>query len=200
MDHVTSRVREADIGRAYTELSRITRRASIRARGTEEALSVVDQSLVDFVAQHQGCMAIDIARYLKLNRSTISRQLAGLLAAGLVRTVDGGSGNAKPLEVTEDGRAALDRSVRLHREALEERLVDWSDDDIALLAGLLERLGAAEESGLPMPARPAASPPGGPTSPLPAGADVSGADVAGADVAGVDEPAGAGVAAGPTPQ
>jgi DNA-binding MarR family transcriptional regulator len=154
MDHVTSRVREADIGRAYTELSRITRRASIRARGDETVLSVVDQSLVDFVAQHEGCMAIDIARYLKLNRSTISRQLSGLLAAGLVHTVDGGSGNAKPLAVTDEGRAALDRSVRLHREALEERLADWSDDDIALLAGLLERLGAAEESGLPMPGRP----------------------------------------------
>ena len=46
-------------------------------------LSVVDQSLVDFVVQHPGCMAIDIARYLRLNRSTISRQLSGLLAAGV---------------------------------------------------------------------------------------------------------------------
>ena len=43
MDHPRSDVRNADIGRAYTELSRITRRASIRARGTESVLSVVDQ-------------------------------------------------------------------------------------------------------------------------------------------------------------
>jgi DNA-binding MarR family transcriptional regulator len=146
-------IREADIGRAYTELSRITRRASVRARGTEDVLSVVDQSLVDFVVQHPGCMAIDIARYLRLNRSTISRQLSGLLAAGLVRTVDGGTGNAKPLEATEAGRRALDRSVQLHRDALVERLADWSDDDVALLAGMLERLGAADEAELPMPSR-----------------------------------------------
>jgi DNA-binding MarR family transcriptional regulator len=146
-------IREADIGRAYTELSRITRRASVRARGTEDVLSVVDQSLVDFVVQHPGCMAIDIARYLRLNRSTISRQLSGLLAAGLVRTVDGGTGNAKPLEATDAGRQALDRSVRLHRDALVERLADWSDDDVALLAGMLERLGAADEAELPMPSR-----------------------------------------------
>ncbi|MBM7475824.1 MarR family winged helix-turn-helix transcriptional regulator [Curtobacterium herbarum] len=144
-------IREADIGRAYTELSRITRRASVRARGTDEALSIVDQSLVDFVVQHPGCMAIDIARYLRLNRSTISRQLSGLLAAGLVRTVDGGSGNAKPLEATDAGRRALARSVQLHRDALVERLADWSDDDVALLAGMLERLGAADEVDLPMP-------------------------------------------------
>jgi DNA-binding MarR family transcriptional regulator len=97
-------------------------------------------------------MAIDIARYLRLNRSTISRQLSGLLATGLVRTTDGGSGNAKPLEATDAGRAALERSVQLHRDALDERLADWSDDDIALLAGLLERLGASDEAGLPMPA------------------------------------------------
>ncbi|WIE62829.1 MarR family winged helix-turn-helix transcriptional regulator [Curtobacterium sp. MCLR17_032] len=146
-------IREADIGRAYTELSRITRRASVRARGTDDVLSIVDQSLVDFVVQHPGCMAIDIARYLRLNRSTISRQLSGLLVAGLVRTVDGGSGNAKPLEATDAGRAALARSVRLHRDALVERLAEWSDDDVALLAGMLERLGAADEVDLPMPSR-----------------------------------------------
>ncbi|WP_144750482.1 MarR family winged helix-turn-helix transcriptional regulator [Curtobacterium pusillum] len=148
-------VRNSDIGRAYTELARITRRASIRARGSESILSVVDQSLVDFVVQHPGCMAIDIARYLRLNRSTISRQLSGLLAAGLIRTTDGGTGNAKPLGVTDEGRAALERSVQLHRDALDERLAGWSDDDIALLAGLLERLGAADEAGLPVPGRTA---------------------------------------------
>ncbi|MFJ3036086.1 DNA-binding transcriptional regulator, MarR family [Curtobacterium sp. 314Chir4.1] len=148
-------VRNSDIGRAYTELARITRRASIRARGSESILSVVDQSLVDFVVQHPGCMAIDIARYLRLNRSTISRQLSGLLAAGLIRTTDGGTGNAKPLGVTDEGRAALERSVQLHRDALDERLASWSDDDIALLAGLLERLGAADEAGLPVPGRTA---------------------------------------------
>lgn len=146
-------IREADIGRAYTELSRITRRASVRARGTDDVLSIVDQSLVDFVVQHPGCMAIDIARYLRLNRSTISRQLSGLLVAGLVRTVDGGSGNAKPLEATDAGRGALARSVQLHRDALVERLAEWSDDDVALLAGMLERLGAADEVDLPMPSR-----------------------------------------------
>ncbi|WP_185021713.1 MarR family winged helix-turn-helix transcriptional regulator [Curtobacterium sp. PhB130] len=151
MDHPRSDVRNADIGRAYTELSRITRRASIRARGTESVLSVVDQSLVDFIVQHEGCMAIDIARYLRLNRSTISRQLSGLLAAGLIRTTDGGTGNAKPLAATEAGCAALERSVQLHRDALDERIASWSDDDIALLAGLLERLGASDEAGLPMP-------------------------------------------------
>ena len=65
--------------------------------------------------------------------------------------------SSMPAEVgrlaTEAGCAALERSVRLHRDALEERLADWSDDDIALLAGLLERLGTADEAGLPMPAR-----------------------------------------------
>ncbi|MEJ8284584.1 MULTISPECIES: MarR family winged helix-turn-helix transcriptional regulator [Curtobacterium] len=153
MDHPSSQIRNSEIGRAYTELARITRRASIRARGSDDALSVVDQSLVDFVVQHPGCMAIDIARYLRLNRSTISRQLSGLLATGLIRTTDGGTGNAKPLEATDAGRTALERSVQLHRDALEERLASWSDDDIALLAGLLERLGASDEAGLPMPGR-----------------------------------------------
>lgn len=153
MDHPSSDVRNSEVGRAYTELARITRRASIRARGSDQALSVVDQSLVDFVVQHPGCMAIDIARYLRLNRSTISRQLSGLLATKLIETTDGGTGNAKPLVATDAGRAALERSVQLHRDALEERLSSWSDDDIALLAGLLERLGASDEAGLPMPGR-----------------------------------------------
>lgn len=142
--------RSADIARAYTELARITRRAGVRARGTETALSVVDHSLVDFVAQHPGCMAVDIARYLRLNRSTISRQLSGLLATGLVATHGGGTGNAKPLVVTDAGREVLRSTVRMHREGLEQRLADWSDDDVALLAGMLERLGKAQEPGMPV--------------------------------------------------
>lgn len=141
--------RAASVTRAYTELARITRRAAVRARGPEAALSIVDHSLVDFVARHEGCMAIDIARYLRLNRSTISRQLSGLLAAGLIEHVDGGTGNAKPLAVTPAGEAALARSVRVHRAGLEQRLASWSDDDVALLAGLLERLGAADDDTLP---------------------------------------------------
>jgi DNA-binding MarR family transcriptional regulator len=140
--------RTGAVSRVYTELARITRRAAVRARGVESTLSVVDHSLVDFVSEHPGCMAIDIARYLRLNRSTISRQLAGLIDAKLIETVTGGSGNAKPLRVTAAGRAAYERSVRLHRNGLESRLQDWSDDDIALLAGLLERLGRASEPGL----------------------------------------------------
>ncbi|WIB68587.1 MarR family winged helix-turn-helix transcriptional regulator [Curtobacterium sp. MCBD17_035] len=152
MEQGTDRLRAAEITRAYRELARITRRAAVRARGPEAALSIVDHSLVDFVAQHYGCMAIDIARYLRLNRSTISRQLSGLLAAGLIEQVDGGTGNAKPLAVTAAGEAALERSVRVHRESLEERLASWSDDDVALLAGLLERLNDAEtEDPVPVP-------------------------------------------------
>jgi DNA-binding MarR family transcriptional regulator len=155
MERTTSTIRDADVSKVYTELSRITRRAAIRARGPESSLSVVDHSLVDFILQHPGCMAIDIARYLRLNRSTISRQLSGLLAAGLVETVDGGVGNAKPLGVTDAGRDAFERSLRMHRDGLEARLADWSDDDVALLAGLLERLGVADEPGFSEPYPPA---------------------------------------------
>ncbi|WP_156364062.1 MarR family winged helix-turn-helix transcriptional regulator [Curtobacterium sp. Leaf261] len=158
MSETTDRLREADVTRAYAELSRITRRAAVRARGPEAALSIVDHSLVDFVAQHPGCMAIDIARFLRLNRSTISRQLAGLVRAGLIETTDGGSGNAKPLGVTETGRAALVRSVRVHRDSLDARLADWSDDDVALLAGLLERLGAADAADEAAPVSGEAAP------------------------------------------
>ena len=159
MERTTPTIRDADVSKVYTELSRITRRAAIRARGPESSLSVVDHSLVDFIQQHPGCMAIDIARYLRLNRSTISRQLSGLLAAGLVETVDGGVGNAKPLGVTDAGHEAFERSLRMHRNGLEARLADWSDDDVALLAGLLERLGVADEPGF-------SEPPYSPGSPL----------------------------------
>jgi DNA-binding MarR family transcriptional regulator len=143
--------RDAAVLRVYMELSRITRRAAVRARGPESLLSVVDHSLVDFVSQHPGCMAIDIARYLRLNRSTISRQLSGLIDQGYVETMPGGSGNAKPLRVTSAGQDAYLRSVRMHRGGLEARMADWSDDDVALLAGLLERLGAAHEPGFSEP-------------------------------------------------
>ena len=114
-------------------------------------LSFVEHSLVSFIAANPGCRAIDIAADFSLNRSTVSRQLTGLEAAGLVAVGAGGAGGGgddadgrgRPLAVTAKGEELLARSVDANRDALAERLAEWPTESVTRLADALTRLNTA---------------------------------------------------------
>lgn len=129
----------------YAELERVSRRAVARARHRSAPLSFVEHSLVTFIATHPGCRAVDIAADFSLNRSTVSRQLAGLVELGLVAPVDGADGarRGQVLALTPRGDELLARSVDANRAALAERLEGWRPEEVAELAASLHRLNTA---------------------------------------------------------
>lgn len=134
------------IDTVYSELETVSRRAVARARHKSAPLSFVEHSLVTFIASNPGCRATDIAADFGLNRSTVSRQLSGLVELGLVEPgpavgAEGRRGQA--LALTERGRDLLARSVDANRSALSDRLAGWTAAEVDALAAALHRLNSA---------------------------------------------------------
>jgi DNA-binding MarR family transcriptional regulator len=84
-----------------------------------------------------------LASLLRLDASTVSRQVAGLTAKGLVeRHRDPRDGRAYLLAPTEAGYAQLEAARAARCAVLGELLAGWRDDERTLLADLLGRLNA----------------------------------------------------------
>ncbi|GAA4681639.1 MarR family winged helix-turn-helix transcriptional regulator [Frondihabitans cladoniiphilus] len=137
----------------YSNLEAISRRGVARNRREAAPLTVVQHTLLMFVATTPGCRAIDVAAALRLNRSTVSRQVGDLTGLGLVRTADEPKGRGQVLELTPRGDELLATSLRANQQALAARLEGWTDDEIDVLARGLERFNAADpRSTTPDPA------------------------------------------------
>ena len=93
----------------------------------------------------------DVARRLGVDQSTASRQIKPLEDAGLLaRTADEADRRVAWLEITDQGRAVLARVHGMRRADLELVLADWSTEERADLARLLDRF---KQSMLDAPAR-----------------------------------------------
>lgn len=85
----------------------------------------------------------DLADAFRLDLSTVSRQVATLQAAGLVRRhQDPADRRAFLLATTPAGADALRRTRAHRRQRLREVLASWPETDVDLLADLLERFNA----------------------------------------------------------
>lgn len=90
----------------------------------------------------QGALRVSaLAEVVHADVSTVSRQVSTLVEHGLVeRTPDPDDGRAQVLVVTDEG-AALLTALRDGRDRwVQGLLADWSDDDVATLTHLLDRL------------------------------------------------------------
>lgn len=117
----------------------ISRRGLADARFDDTPLSVTDQSIVMAIAEQPGIRSIDIARMFRLNRSTVSRQLATLTSLGIVREVPSDSGRGRPLELTPAGTAAYRGTLATLQRIIDAHLAPWTDDEVARFAHDLER-------------------------------------------------------------
>ncbi|APU12387.1 MULTISPECIES: MarR family winged helix-turn-helix transcriptional regulator [Actinoalloteichus] len=91
-----------------------------------------------------------VAEALFLDPSTISRQVATLVKAGLVeRSADPEDGRASLLTITEQGRSVLELHRAVRRDLLDRMITDWPSGDRHELARLLTRLADTLETRLP---------------------------------------------------
>jgi DNA-binding MarR family transcriptional regulator len=91
--------------------------------------------------------ASDLVARLGLDKSTVSRQVATLVALGLVdRAADPCDGRAQVLTPSAEGSARLARIREARRARWEDDLSDWPDEDVARLAELLARLNRVGEA------------------------------------------------------
>lgn len=139
----------------------LSRHMLTRARRSESRLDGNGYLLLTRL-QVQGPMSLpQLSEAFGLDVSTLNRQTAALLRAGLVeRIADPEGGLARKFRLSEAGERDLDAERARNREGLGRVLGDWSEDDVELLAELLRRYNGAIETrdGRPWP-RPDGSEP-----------------------------------------
>jgi DNA-binding MarR family transcriptional regulator len=100
----------------------------------------------------------DLAEIKQADPSTISRQVAQLVKAGLARReADPVDGRASRLAITDTGLAACDKLQHQRLGMLSEALSHWPDERISAFADLFEQFNSSVEALLRQ--QPAATPP-----------------------------------------
>ncbi|MEU4412395.1 MarR family transcriptional regulator [Nocardia salmonicida] len=122
------------------ELTAFARRARGRAAELHPELSLVAYSILDLILERDGCLATDLAEQFLLDKSTVSRQVGALEKLGyLERAVDPDNRRNHVLRATPEGRIVAREAERRRREAFQARFADWTDADVAAMAGYLTR-------------------------------------------------------------
>ncbi|CAL9462894.1 MarR family winged helix-turn-helix transcriptional regulator [Streptomyces sp. enrichment culture] len=115
-----------------------------------------------------------LAEHLAVDMSVTSRHVAHVVEHGWVeRSPDPGDRRSRILRLTPSGREVLDDLGQRTTDLFEDRLREWSDDEVGQLVTMLARLRASFGDGrthhqppapLPVPA-PEPAPEPAPTSP-----------------------------------
>ncbi|MGY1619997.1 MarR family winged helix-turn-helix transcriptional regulator [Geodermatophilus sp. SYSU D00691] len=140
--------------RLEREIGLLLRRSrAIQARLAAELHPDLDGASYGLLALLQDAgplRASDLVNRLGLDKSTVSRQVAGLVALGLVdRAADPEDGRAQVLTPSAEGSARLARIREARRARWEADMADWPASDVATLGellGRLNRLGEAREA------------------------------------------------------
>lgn len=130
------------VERVHRGLSLFSRRVRGEAREVHPGMTYVDYSLLTIVAASPGMSSAEVAEAAHIDKSTASRQLNGLVDRGMLARETAG-GRRRPLHLTEAGMVALSDADRAQRRQIGERMRDWTPDDIATFADLLERYNSA---------------------------------------------------------
>ena len=140
---------------AFVQLEReigllLRRSRAISARLASELHPDLDGAAYGLLALLQDAgplRASDLVLRLGLDKSTVSRQVASLVALGLVdRTADPDDGRAQVLTPSAEGAARLARIREARRARWEDDLSDWPAEDVATLGALLGRLNRLGEA------------------------------------------------------
>ena len=123
--------------RSARQHERVVRAAGVPVTGASlEALRLV--------ARHGPIAVSEVARRLRVNQSTASRQLRPLEEQGLVvRSADPADARVARLSASDDGRGVLGRVREVSLNDFDVALGDWTPADRKLLAELLERFRKA---------------------------------------------------------
>ena len=144
-----------DAHQAYVRVEReigllLRRSRAISARLSRELHPDLDGAAYGLLAllQDTGPLrASDLVARLGLDKSTVSRQVATLVALGLVtREADPADGRAQVLSTSPEGAARLSRIRDARRARWEADLADWPAEDVDTLGELLARLNRIGEA------------------------------------------------------
>ncbi|WP_411107736.1 MarR family winged helix-turn-helix transcriptional regulator [Streptomyces sp. cmx-4-9] len=121
-------------------MTSFARRARSAAARMHPELSLVSFTLLSHLEERPNCRASALAAHYALDKSTVSRQVAALERAGLIRRrPDPEDHRVHVLELTPAGAAALAQAAESRRVMFHERLADWHGEDLDRFAAYLLR-------------------------------------------------------------
>lgn len=105
---------------------------------------------VMFAVHREGLVGIsDVASLLHSDVSTVSRQVSGLVAHGLLeKKPDPSDGRATLVSVTDSGQVALEEMQAIRGLWFQRLLADWSHHEAGTFTADLHRLGDALDTNL----------------------------------------------------
>ncbi|KAF0845376.1 MarR family winged helix-turn-helix transcriptional regulator [Nocardia caishijiensis] len=129
----------AELVAVHDALTQIVREV-IAARPASEGIpSFAQRSALSYIERNPGCRATELAEAFGVHRSTVSRQLRTCIEAGWVTAGEGNSRAGYPLTLTDSGRRAHAAAVEQDLVLLDQRMNDWTVDDITDFARALRR-------------------------------------------------------------
>ncbi|MCM2412973.1 MarR family winged helix-turn-helix transcriptional regulator [Streptomyces sp. RKAG290] len=147
--------REESLDVIQRELTAFARRARATAAHLHPELPLVSYTLLAHIDEQQGCRATDLAAHYMLDKSTVSRQVSGLEKLGLVeRHPDPADHRIQVLHPTESGTRALASTQARRRGAFQDRLAEWTAEDLGRFATYLLRYNSTSDTSPPEPPAP----------------------------------------------
>jgi DNA-binding MarR family transcriptional regulator len=148
-DHIDATRIEALV-RLESELGVFLRRGkramSARGRMLHPDLPPGGYMLLTWLAEHGPVRASALVDGLGIDKGAVSRMVQTIIDLGLLeRHPDPEDGRASLVSVTAKAREGLDRVARERRVRFNDRLADWSPDEIDQLSGMLSRYNEALE-------------------------------------------------------
>ncbi|CAM06362.1 DNA-binding MarR family transcriptional regulator [Saccharopolyspora erythraea NRRL 2338] len=127
------------------ELVMMFRRArnvsSMVAEQVHPDLDPASYSLLLMVDEHGPLRGMDVADRTRLDKSTVSRQIATLVELDLLERVpDPDDGRARRIQLSELGRARLEQVRNQRRKHLHGQFASWTTQDLKDMARLLNKL------------------------------------------------------------
>lgn len=155
-----------ELGSCISSLMRSFHRAKAQfVAATEHDVAWSAHIVLARLAVEGPLRAGELAELIQSDPSTVSRQVASIVKAGLVkREADPDDGRASLLVLTDEGRTVYSQQLDVRSRHMAMMLRDWSEEDCRQLASLLGRLTVDFEnyrSELYGVATPASTPGGG---------------------------------------
>jgi DNA-binding MarR family transcriptional regulator len=146
--HTTMTNRDESVETIQREMAAFARRARAAATRIHPELSLVAYTLLAHLEDHQGCRVTDLAAEFSLDKSTVSRQIAGLEGLGFVeRRPDPRDNRVQVLRPTTAGAEVLATATAARRAAFRQRLTGWDEADLKRFAAYLTRYNAFTVQG-----------------------------------------------------
>jgi len=133
----TVRALEHEVG---VLIRRVRRAIGERARAVHPDLQPMSYLLLAHLAETGPMRSSALAETFGADKGAVSRQVQHLFALGLLdKAPDPEDGRATLLSPSDDARRRLDEITQQRRRRLDERLGDWSDEDLDALVTALGR-------------------------------------------------------------